>query len=256
MQRANTSEVRQNVQDVYRQVADEPGGEFHFERGRGLAEKLGYPAGVLDQIPTESVESFAGVGFPFGLVELRESQTVLDLGSGSGMDVFFASQLVGDGGRVIGLDMTDAQLAKAERLRRREGLANTSFVAGYIEEIPLDDASVDVVVSNGVINLSTHKEQVFREIARVLAPGGRMAVSDIVTELPLSDDIVCDASLWAACIGGAAQIDDYRAMIEDAGLAVTGLVEHPEYGFLSKSAQGASRKYGVKSVSMSAQLPA
>lgn len=255
MHRANTQEVRRNVQDVYRQVADEPNGDFHFERGRALAEKLGYPASVLDQIPAESVESFAGVGFPFGVVELQETQRVLDLGSGSGMDVFFASHLVGAEGTVIGLDMTDAQLAKAERLRQREGLANTSFVGGYIEEIPLDDDSVDVVVSNGVINLSMHKEQVFREIARVLAPGGRMAVSDIVTDLPLTEDIVCDASLWAACIGGAAQIDDYRAMIEEAGLAVTGVVEHPEYGFLSKSAQGASRKYGVKSVSVSAKLP-
>ncbi len=163
------AEVRGRVRDVYRQVADDPHGDFHFERGRALAERLGYPAGALDAIPEASLESFAGVGFPFGLTDLRSGERVLDLGSGSGMDVFYAAHRVGPEGKVTGVDMTEEQLAKARRLAEEAGLEGVEFVQGYIEEVPLPDASVDLVVSNGVINLSTQKEDVFREIARVLA---------------------------------------------------------------------------------------
>lgn len=253
MTHVNTREVRENVQSVYRKVAAEPGGDFHFERGPALAAKLGYPKHALDRLPEEAMASFAGVGFPFGMIDLSDGDTVLDLGSGSGMDAFYAARQVGPNGQVIGLDMTREQLAKAELLRDRHGFENVSFVRGYIEDLPLDDASVDVVVSNGVINLSTDKPQVFREIARVLTPGGRMAVSDIVTEQALSNDIVGNASLWAACIGGAAQQDHYRSMIEAAGLRVVGVTDHPEYRFLSGSAQSASQQYGVKSVSIRAE---
>lgn len=256
MQRTvDIEEVRGNVRNVYREVARDPHGEFHFERGDGLARKLGYPAEALAKIPEASVASFAGVGYPFGMTEIRPGETVLDLGSGSGMDAFYASELVGDQGRVIGVDMTEEQLAKARDVAAQTGRTNVSFLQGYIEEIPVETGTVDVVVSNGVINLSTEKQAVFDEIARVLAPGGRMAISDIVTEKPLSDDIVCDASLWAACIGGAAQQDDYAAMIRSAGLDVREIREHPEYRFLSKSAQGASKTYGVKSVSLLAVKP-
>lgn len=254
-QPVDVQELRGNVQDVYRKVANEPHGEFHFERGRGLALKLGYPEASIDALPTEAVESFAGVGFPFGMTRVRPGDRVLDLGSGSGMDALYAAQLVGPEGQVTGVDMTDEQLAKAQRTAERHGLDNVEFVQGYIEELDLADESVDLVVSNGVINLSADKEAVFRQIARVLAPGGRMAISDIVTEKQLSDAIVCDASLWAACIGGAAQQDSYRAMIENAGLRVSDVREHPQYRFLSKSAQGASRDYGVKSVSVLAEKP-
>lgn len=246
-------EVRGNVRSVYRMVADDPHGDFHFERGRALAERLGYPPDQIDAIPAEAVESFAGVGFPFGMTELQSGERVLDLGSGSGMDALYAAGKVGSNGRVIGVDMTEEQLAKAKRVARQAGLEQVAFVHGFIEDIPLEDGAVDLVVSNGVINLVADKEQVFQEIARVLAPGGRIAISDIVTETPLSDSIVCDASLWAACIGGAAQEDAYRSTIERAGLRVASVHEHPEYRFLSKSAQGASREYGVKSVSILAE---
>ena len=245
-------DVRVRVQDVYRQVAEDPTGEFHFERGRALAERLGYPVALLDRLPPDAIESFAGVGHPFELAGLQEGERVLDLGSGSGMDAFVAAHEVGPRGYVIGVDMTEQQLKKAEALRARQGLDHVEFRRGYIEEIPLEDAEVDVVISNGVINLSAEKERVFAEIARVLRPGGRMAISDIVTETQLSDNIVCDASLWAACIGGAAQQDRYRAMIERAGLSVGEVREHPEYGFLSKSATNASKDYGVKSVTLEA----
>ena len=249
----DVDQLRAGVQDVYRQVAHDPHGDFHFERGRDLAVRLGYDPAVIEALPAHAVESFAGVGFPFGMTDVRPGETVLDLGSGSGMDALYAARLVGPEGRVIGVDMTDEQLEKARRTAARHDVTNVTFVRGFIEELDVADDAVDLVVSNGVINLAPDKPAVFREIARVLTPGGRMAISDIVTEKQLSDAIVCDASLWAACIGGAAQQDGYLAMIEAAGLTVADVREHPEYRFLSKSAQGASRDYGVKSVSVLAE---
>ena len=250
----DVGQLRSGVQDVYRQVALDPQGDFHFERGRDLAVRLGYDASVIDALPVQAVESFAGVGFPFGMTDVRPGEAVLDLGSGSGMDALYAARLVGSEGRVIGIDMTDEQLEKARRTAAQHDVDNVTFRRGYIEDLHVMNGAVDLVVSNGVINLAPDKPAVFREIARVLKPRGRMAISDIVTEKQLGDAIVCDASLWAACIGGAAQQDRYVAMIGDAGLTVVAVREHPEYRFLSKSAQGASRDYGVKSVSVLAEL--
>jgi ubiquinone/menaquinone biosynthesis C-methylase UbiE len=249
----NIEELRGKVKTMYQQVAEDPKGEFHFEMGRALAQRLGYPSEDLDRIPAEAIESFAGVGYYFDLAALREGERVLDLGSGSGMDAFFAALKVSPRGHVTGLDMTDEQLKKAETLARRHGVENLSFVKGFIEELPLDSAHFDVVISNGVINLSAEKDKVFKEIARVLKPGGRMAIADIVTEKQLSENIVCDSSLWAACIGGAAQQERYRELIEEAGLKVLAVKENPQYRFLSKSAQGASKQFGVKSVSLLAK---
>jgi ubiquinone/menaquinone biosynthesis C-methylase UbiE len=244
------AELETKVQDMYRAVALNPEGEFHFEMGRALAERLGYAPADLDRIPAESIESFAGVGYFFQLLGLREGECVLDLGSGSGMDTFVAALKVGASGRVIGVDMTDAQRAKAERLRDRAGFANVSYLKGYIESIPCAAASVDAVISNGVINLAPDKASVFREAARVLKPGGRLALADIVTERQLPPTIVCNSTLWAACIGGAMQQDDYRSAIEQAGLAIERVVDNATYRFLSPNARGAAGKYGVKSVSL------
>lgn len=203
-------ELETKVKDMYRSVAENPHGEFHFEMGRALAERLGYAAADLDRIPAEAIESFAGVGHYFHLANLKEGETVIDLGSGSGMDTFVAALKAGPHGKIIGVDMTDAQRAKAERLRDRDGFTNVTYMKGYIEEVPLPDASADVVISNGVINLAPEKPKVFREAARLLKPGGRLAISDIVTEVQLPENIVCNSTLWAACIGGAAQQDKYR----------------------------------------------
>jgi arsenite methyltransferase len=175
---------------------------------------------------------------------------VVDLGSGSGMDSFIAALKVGPTGRVVGIDMTDEQLAKARRLGERDGFRNVVFEKAYIEEAPLPDGAADVVISNGVINLATDKGKVFREAARLLKRGGRLAISDIVTEAQLPEGIVCDSTLWAACIGGAAQKENYRTMIEAAGLSVETVEENPQYRFISDNAQAASRKFGVKSVSI------
>jgi arsenite methyltransferase len=243
-------ELEEKVKAMYRSVAQHPAGGFHFEMGRALAARLGYDPADLDRIPAEAIESFAGVGFYFHLAELKPGETVVDFGSGSGMDSFITASKVAPGGKVFGIDMTDEQRAKAEGLRVREGITNVKFLKGYIEEAPLPDATADVVISNGVINLAVDKARVFREAARVLRPGGRLALADIVTEVRLPGKITCDASLWAACIGGASQRDDYVAQIEAAGLLVLRQEENTKYAFISENARGASQRYGVKSISL------
>jgi arsenite methyltransferase len=246
-------ELESKVKAMYRSVAEEPHGEFHFEMGRALAERLGYASADLDRIPAEAIDSFAGVGYYFHLAGLNEGETVVDLGSGSGMDTFIAALKVGRTGKVIGIDMTDEQRAKAERLRDRNGFPNVSYLKGYIEQVPLPDGVADVVISNGVVNLATEKSSVFREAARLLKSGGRLALSDIVTEVQLPESIVCNSTLWAACIGGAAQQTNYRSQIEAAGLRVVKVEDNPQYQFISDNAKGASKKFGVKSVSLLAQ---
>jgi arsenite methyltransferase len=242
--------LRARVKEMYRAVAEQPHGTFHFEMGRELAQRLGYPAAQLGSVPSEAIESFAGVGYHLGLAALAPGERVLDMGSGSGMDAFLASLAVSPGGQVIGIDMTEEQLVKARRLAACEGFPDMRFEKGYIEQAPVETASVDVVISNGVINLCADKQAVLTEIARVLKPGGRMAISDIVTENQLTEAIVCDVNLWASCIGGAAQQDAYRKSIEDAGLKVSQWQENPQYVFISSSAQGATKTFGVKSVSI------
>ncbi|HSD40759.1 MAG TPA: methyltransferase domain-containing protein [Burkholderiales bacterium] len=248
--RVDTVSLEQKVKAMYRDVALDPHGEFHFEMGRALAERLGYAAADLDAIPSEAIDSFAGVGYYFDLAALKAGETVVDLGSGSGMDSFIAARKVGKTGTVIGIDMTDEQLAKAERLRAALWWGNVTYRKGYIQATGLADAWCDAIISNGVINLAPDKGEVFREAARLLKAGGRLALADIVTEAQLPEGITCDATLWAACIGGAMQVGDYRSAIEAAGLRVTRLKENPQYQFVSTNAQGATRKYGVKSVSL------
>ncbi|MBF8223097.1 methyltransferase domain-containing protein [Halomonas sp. 328] len=243
-------ELESRVKAMYREVAETPESDFHFEMGRALAERLGYDPRALDRIPAAAIDSFAGVGHFLDLAAIRPGETVLDLGSGSGMDSLLAALATGPRGRVLGLDMTAAQREKASRLARQGGFTNVEFHAGYIEAPPFADASVEVVISNGVINLSADKPRVFAEAARVLRPGGRLALADIVTEAPLPEGVTCNATLWAACIGGASQQDDYRAAIEAAGLEIQAFREHPEYRFLTDSARGASETYGVKSISL------
>jgi len=250
VRRVDVIALEQKVKAMYRDVALDPHGEFHFEMGRALAERLGYAPSDLDAIPQEAIDSFAGVGYYFDLAALRRGETVVDLGSGSGTDSFVAALKVGATGAVIGVDMTDEQLAKAERLRAAGGFDNITYIKGYIESTGLFDQSCDAVISNGVINLAPDKAAVFKEAARILKPGGRLALADIVTEVQLPQGITCDATLWAACIGGAMQVDDYVAAIESAGLRVRQVQDNPQYQFISTNAQGATKKYRVKSVSL------
>ncbi|WP_290810375.1 methyltransferase domain-containing protein [Halovivax sp.] len=249
----DVDKLEHEVKAVYRNVARAPDGEFHFEMGRPLAERLGYRSEELEWAPEEAIDSFAGVGYHFDLADLRKGEDVLDLGSGSGMDVFVAALHVGESGTVTGLDMTDEQLANARRLRDEMGFRNVTFERGYIEDLPFEDETFDVVVSNGVINLSAAKDRVFEEVRRVLKPDGRLALSDIISERRLSEGIKTDADLWAACIGGAEQVDDYASLIETPGFELAEVRDNPQYEFTSEQAQGACQKYGVKSISLRAR---
>jgi arsenite methyltransferase len=245
----DTQELEAKVKDMYRHVAEEPEGKYHFEMGRPLADRLGYPADVLDVIPEGAIESFAGVGYFFDLANLNKGERVVDLGSGSGMDLFFAAEQVGSSGSVVGIDFTVEQLEKARAIAEERGFAHVELREGRIEKLPVEDASCDCVISNGVINLAPEKEPVFAEAARVLKPGGRMAIADIVSERQMKESIVCDADLWASCIGGASQQDAYRQAIEGAGLRIETIRDNP-YEFISDQARNASAKYGVKSISL------
>jgi arsenite methyltransferase len=250
----NTEDLTAKVKEMYRLVAERPEAGFHFELGRPLAVRLGYDTEVLDRIPSGAVESFAGVGYFFDLAKIGQGDVVVDLGSGSGMDAFYAAQLVGPSGGVIGVDFTIEQLAKARRLAIDACMKWIDFREGRIETPPVDEASTDCVISNGVINLAPDKAAVFAAAARMLRPGGRLAVADIVTERHLTESIIANADLWASCIGGAAQEDDYRGAIESAGLRITE-VRRNDYRFVSAQARSASGTYGVKSISLLAVKP-
>lgn len=249
----DTDELTSRVQAMYTQVADEPDHDFHFDTGRRLALDLGYPVTALDAIPAGALESFAGVGYFLDLAAIGAGETVLDLGSGSGTDSFLAAAQTGPGGRVIGVDMTPAQLDKARRLADQAGVRHVEFRAGRIEQPPVEDGSVDCIISNGVVNLAPDKDVVFRAAAAALRPGGRLALADIVTATELPEGVTCDAALWAACIGGAAQRDRYLAMIEAAGFHVEAVRDNPQYEFVSDRAIGATSTYGVTSISLLAR---
>jgi arsenite methyltransferase len=245
----DTQALATKVKQLYRQVAEDPRGDFHFELGEQLALRVGYEPLRLAAVPAPAVESFAGVGYFFDLAGLEAGETVLDLGSGSGMDAFYAAGLVGAHGNVIGIDFTPEQVDKARRLAVAAGLDAVEFRAARIERLPIADQSVDCVISNGVINLSADKAAVFAEAARVLRPGGRLTIADIVSETQLKESIVCNADLWASCIGGATQEQQYVDMIEAAGFAVRTVRANP-YEFISEQARNAGKTYGVKSVSL------
>jgi arsenite methyltransferase len=245
----DTQELETKVKDMYRHVAQEPRGNYHFELGRALAERLGYPPDVLGRVPGGATESFAGVGYFFDLADLGEGERVIDLGSGSGMDVFFAAECVGRAGSVVGIDFTPEQLEKARQIAEESGYSQVELREGRIEQLPAESETFDCVISNGVINLAPDKTAVFAEAHRVLRSRGRLAIADIISEQQMKESVVCDADLWASCIGGAAQRDAYREAIESAGLRIDEIRENP-YEFISDRARNASEKYGVKSVSL------
>ncbi len=249
----DTGKLEREVKSMYRDVAESASAEFHFETGRDLAERLGYDPNTLRYVPDEAVDSFAGVGYYFEIADLDPREDVLDLGSGSGMDAFYAAMNVTETGSVAGVDMTPEQVEKARTLTEDNGFHNVTFRQGYIEDLPFEDESFDAVISNGVINLSAEKDRVFEEAHRVLRPGGRLAIADIVSEQQLPESIKSDADLWAACIGGAEQVDGYTSIIETAGFEMEEIRENTEYEFVSEQAANACQKYGVKSISLGAR---
>jgi arsenite methyltransferase len=239
------------VADMYTDVARHPLKGFHFPTGRLACLFVGYPAAQLDRIPATAAESFAGVGYPFAANVIRGSDTVLDIGSGSGTDTLIASLLVGGSGKVYGLDMTSAMLEKLRRNVEAMGASNVEPVSGNAEEIPLPDACVDVVTSNGVLNLVPDKPRAFKEIARVLKPGGRVQISDISLGKPVSEKARSDPQLWAECVVGAVLEEDYVDMLRSAGLTIE-LLSRFDYfsGSASADTRRAARGLGAHTVSM------
>jgi ubiquinone/menaquinone biosynthesis C-methylase UbiE len=191
------------------------------------------------------------VGYHLDLAALRPGDRVLDLGSGSGTDVFCAAAGVGDTGRVVGVDFTDAHIARASDLAERLRIRQVEFVEASIDELPFDDESFDVVVSNGAINLSPVKHRVLAEAARVLRPGGRLAISDLVSATPLKESTRRNTELWAACIAGAIPLTAYLKELVGAGFALSG-TRRNDYRFLSDRALDACDTYGVESFTFAA----
>ena len=176
-----------------------------------------YDARQEGEVPDLALKASLGCGNPTALAELKPGETVLDLGSGGGIDVLLSARRVGPTGKAYGLDMTDEMLALAEENRRRSGLENVEFLKGEIEHIPLPDDSVDVIISNCVINLSADKDKVLKEAFRVLRPGGRFAVSDVVTSGEMPPEIREKVLLWVGCVAGALQESEYRSKLAAAG---------------------------------------
>ncbi len=228
------------VKDMYTDVATHPEKEFHFPTGRPACEFVGYPAAELDAIPATAVESFAGVGYPHESGFIGEGDVVLDIGSGSGTDALIAALKVGPKGKVYGLDMTEAMLAKLRANIAAAGATNVVPLEGNAEDIPLPDACVDVVTSNGVLNLVPDKAKAFAEIARVLKSGGRVQIADIVVGSPISDECRSNPQLWAECVVGASLQEQYLALFEKAGLTDITLLRRFDY-FAGSSSQ-ATRK--------------
>ena len=187
--------LKSEIRNTYASVSQEPEKDFIFPTGRGWAQDLGYPP-ELANVPEAAVESFAGVANPWELGRLSAGERVLDLGCGAGTDSLVAAQMVGPDGSVVGIDMTPEMLAKAHRAAAEMGAANVEFVEGDIELLPFADESVDVVISNGVIDLLPDKDTVFAEIYRVLRPGGRIQLADVTIQQPVSEEGKRDIDLW------------------------------------------------------------
>ena len=245
------------VQRMYTDVARMPGREFHFPTGRRACEFVGYPAELLDALPTTAVESFAGVGYPFAARVIRLGDVVLDIGSGSGTDALIAAELVGVGGRVVCLDLTEAMREKLRANATAAGVGNLEVLAGNAEAIPLSDASMDVVTSNGVLNLVPDKPRAFREVARVLRPGGRLQLADIVVRTLPSDQCRSHPELWAECIVGATTAETYASDFEAAGLCDVEVLSRSDYfsGSGSEETRRVAGSFGAHSVVLKARKP-
>jgi len=225
-------DIRTAVRDRYGAIAEGKGCGCGTSGGAGAtccAGELGYSEAETASIP-EGANLGLGCGAPVALAAPKRGETVLDLGSGAGVDVFLAAREVGPEGRVIGVDMTPAMIDRARANAAREGFANVEFRLGEIEHLPLPDASVDVIVSNCVVNLSPEKAQVFREAFRVLRPGGRMLLSDLVLERPLPPETRDSIEAYVGCIGGASLRGEYLQLVREAGFRGVEVVREGRYG--------------------------
>jgi SAM-dependent methyltransferase len=209
--------LRAEVRIKYAEVATNPGGAFHFQTGRPLATRLGYPAAICDGLPDSAIASFAGVDNPFSAGPIPRGSQVLDLGSGGGFDCFVAAAVVGPTGAVVGVDMTPEMLSRSRREAAALGLDNVEFRDGILEELPVDDEWADVVISNGVLNLVADKVLVLQEAHRALRPGGVLQFADIAVGATLPAEARCDIDLWTDCIAGGLSVDGWVDSITAAG---------------------------------------
>ncbi len=227
-------EIREGVREFYKQrIGRAPAaGRSCCTPGKaadaGIATLVGYSDEELESIPGDAAGASFGCGNPLAFSEVKEGQTVLDLGSGAGIDCFLAANRVGESGRVIGLDMTQEMIDRAEKAADQGGYGNVEFVLGEIEEMPVKSSSVDWIISNCVINLSPEKDRVFSEAYRVLKPGGRLLISDLVVE-NLPDRMREDMTVWAGCIAGATSEEDYLGMITGAGFEDVSVVDRVDH---------------------------
>jgi SAM-dependent methyltransferase len=216
-------ELREKIRERYADAATngsccDPGCGCESDESLGVDLTANtYTKAELETIPVEAADASLGCGNPTAVADLHEGETVLDLGSGGGIDVLLSARRVGEAGFVYGLDMTDEMLDLAKKNAAEAGVTNVEFLKGYIEDIPLGDASVGVIISNCVINLSTDKPTVFAEMARVLKPGGRIGISDVVADDALSSEERAERGSWVGCIAGALSYSEYRALLESAG---------------------------------------
>ena len=220
--------LREQVQDTYSKVAIEPGDEYHFHCGpEYAAEYLNYDLEELKKLPVECTARFAGVGNPHLIGSIKPGDTVLDHACGAGMDLLLAAKCVGSTGKVIGVDMTPEMRECAALAAEKAGLSDIVDIrAGLFEELPVDDESVDVLISNGVLNLSPDKEKVFQEIYRVLKPGGKLYLADVIVKRELTIEARSNPDIWAACIGGAMQEHEIIELATDVGMTDCRVTDH------------------------------
>jgi arsenite methyltransferase len=253
--RFDVTTLHDSIRSVYTRVADDPTGDFHFHRGAAYAARaLGYDPQELEALPARATSRFAGVGNPLAVARIAIGQTVLDHACGAGMDLLLAARRVGPSGRAIGVDMTPRMREQAQQAALEAGLAERVEIReGMFEELPVESGSVDVVISNGVVNLAADKRRVFREIRRVLRPGGTLCMADVVVQRELSLRARSEPELWAACIGGALVESELQALAAEAGL-VDGKLEARVFSFAGSSAEAkVSRDLDLSAVHFSAR---
>jgi arsenite methyltransferase len=238
------------VKAMYTAVATDPHGSYHFPVGRTACCLLGYPDEMLEALPEDAVASFAGVGFPFRADVIRAGHVVLDVGAGSGTDTLITSRLVGSQGKVLALDMTQAMRDKLRATVSRLHLDNVEVLDGIAEHIPLPDQSIDIITSNGVLNLVPNKRQAIAEMCRVLKPGGQMQIADIVIARPVASDCRGDPALWAECVIGATIDEDYLAMFREAGFVDITVLRDFDYFTHSPSdeTKSVASRFGARTI--------
>ncbi len=251
-------QIFQAVRQMYSEVAASPSAPFHFPVGRSACLFVGYSEELIDGVPAGALESFAGVGCPFRAGVVEAGDRVLDVGAGSGTDTLIAARLVGLEGKVWALDMTPAMTSKLRRNVAVAGATNVEVIEGNAESIPLPDASVDVVTSNGVLNLVPDKARAVAEIFRVLRPGGRVQIADIVLSRPVGEERRTDAKLWAECVVGATVDEDYLELFRSAGFVGVTVLRRFDYfsGSASADTRRSAAALGGRAADITMQKPA